>query len=324
MTRDRGRLLGAGILLVLAALGAASCGAATQPAGLTGATQAPAGSASPSAPSTGPPGTQTPEQRAEQDAAAILAAFVAPPGARHLAAPPVGLKSPSDLPGTPDLVDKAGWWQVAGAPRQVLDWMKAHVPHRFTLDGWGALDRGTGPIWSDSFDLPAVPGVLLSRQLVLNATSAGNGRTAIRVDAQVIWLPARAPGETIPAGATAVTLSLTPEMNARNKAPAPVTVTDQATVRKLTGLIDGLPLFPEGTYSCPMDNGSSLVLTFRAGHGGPALAVATVRLTGCEGVNLTIGRQQQPGLGPVDGGRSTAAKALKTAGLNWDLNRDVM
>jgi len=310
--------------MVFAALGAASCGVTTQPAGLTGATQAPAGSASPPARSTGQPGTATPKQRAEQDAAAILAAFVAPPGARHLAAPPAGLKSPSGLPGTPDLVDKAGWWQVAGEPRQVLDWMKAHVPHRFTLDGSGALDRGTGPIWSDDFDLPAVPGVLLSRQLVLNATSAGRGQTAIRVDAQVTWLPARAPGETIPTEATAVTLSLTPGMDTHNKAPAPVTVTDQATVRKLTALVDGLPLFPEGTYSCPMDDGSSLALTFRAGRGGPALAVATVNLAGCEGVNLTIGGQRQPGLGPVAGGRSTAAQALKTAGLNWNLNRYVI
>ena len=314
MTRKRGRLLGAGIMMAFAALLTASCGS-VQSAGLR---QAPAGSATPRTQSAGQPGAETPKQRAEEDAAAILAAFVAPPGARHLAAPPAGLESPSSLPGTPDLVDKAGWWQVAGDPRQVLDSMKAHVPHRFTLGGWGTLDRGTGPIWSDDFDLPAVPGVLLSRQLVLNTTSAGSGETAIRVDAQVIWLPARAPGEMIPGGATAVTLSLTQGMNTHDKAPAPVTVTDQATVRKLTALINSLPLFPAGSYSCPMDDGSSLALTFRDGS---ALAVAKVSLTGCEGVDLTIGGQRQPGLGPVDGGRSTAVKALQAAGLNWDLNR---
>jgi len=299
--------------MVIAALGIANCGT-TQPASLARSTQPPAGSASPHTGFTGQSGSETPKQRAEQDAAAILAAFVAPPGARHLAAPPVGLKSPSDLPGTPDLVDKAGWWQVAGDPRQVLDWMKEHVPHRFTLDGSGTLDRGTGPIWSDDFDLPAVPGVLLSRQLALNATSAGSGQTAIRVDAQVVWLPARAPGERIPAGVTAVVLSATPGADLNAKLPA--TVTDQATIGKLTALIDGLPRFPAGTYSCPNDNGDSLLLTFLAGRSGLVLAVATVKLAGCEGVNLTVSGQQQPGLGPVAGGRSTAGKVLQIAGLH--------
>jgi hypothetical protein len=316
MTRDRSRLLGAAIMTVFAALGAASCGTTTQTAGLAG-TQTPGGSARPPAGSTGQAGTETPKQRAEQDAAAILAAFVAPPGARRLAAPPAALKSPSGLPATPDLIDKAGWWQVAGDPQQVLDLAKAHVPHRFTLSGWGTLDRGAGPIWSDTFDLPAVPGVLLSRQLIVDATSAGSGQTAIRVDAQVIWLPARAPGEMIPAGVTAVALSLSAGTNAHAKPPA--TVTDQGTVRKLTALVDGLPRFPDGSYSCPMDNGASLVLTFRAGRSGPVLAVATVKLAGCEGVNLTVGGEQQPGLGPVGGGRSTAAKALKIAGLHWSV-----
>jgi hypothetical protein len=313
MTRDRGRLLGAAIMMVFAALGAVSCGT-TQSASLARSAQAPAGSASPHTGSTGQSGTETPKQRAEQDAAAILAAFVAPPGARHLAAPPVGLKSPAGLPGTPDLVDKAGWWQVAGDPRQVLDLAKAHVPHRFTLSGWGTLDRGTGPIWSDTFDLPAVPGVLLSRQLIVDATSAGSGQTAIRVDAQVTWLPARAPGERIPAGVTAVSLAMTPGASLNAKLPA--TVTDQATVSKLTALIDGLPRFPEGAYNCPMDNGASLVLTFRAGRSGPVLAVATVKLAGCEGVNLAVRGQQEPGLGPMAGGRSTAGQVLKIAGLH--------
>ena len=319
-------------MVVLATLGAASC-AATQPAGLAVSTQPPAEATrqagsqppqqqpqppqQPQPQPPQPPQQPPPQQRAEQDAAAILAAFVAPPGARRLAAPPAGLNSPSDLPATPDLVDKAGWWQVAGDPRQVLDRAKAHVPHRFTLDGSGTLDRGTGTIWSDDFGLPAVPGVLLSRQLTVATTSAGSGQTAIRVDAQVTWLPARAPGERIPAGATAVTLSLTRGATVNAKPPA--TVTGQATVRKLTALIDGLPLFPAGAYSCPNDNGASLVLTFRAGRGGPVLAVATVKLAGCEEVDLTIGGQQQPTLGPVAGGQATAVKAVAIAGLNWSV-----
>src|SRR6202044_278905 len=66
--------------------------------------------------------------------------------------------------------------------------------------------------------------------------------------------PERAPSETIPAGARAVTVAL----------------------------VTGLPRFPAGRYSCPLDGGARLVLTFRAAPGGPASAVATVALEGCE------------------------------------------
>jgi hypothetical protein len=48
--------------------------------------------------------------------------------------------------------------------------------------------------------------------------------------------------------------------------------------------------------------------------------VVTVDLEGCEGVNLRDSRGQA-GLGAPDGGRGTAARALKIAGLNWNLGR---
>ena len=129
------------------------------------------------------------------------------------------------------------------------------------------------------------------------------------------------PSGRIPAAATAVTLTMKSGLGAHAKGPAPVTITNQATVGKLAALIDGLPLFPSGTYNCPMDDGSSLMLTFSAGRGGPALATATVALSGCQGVDLTTSGKQQPGLGTPDGGRPDAAQALKLAGLHWNMPR---
>jgi hypothetical protein len=134
-------------------------------------------------------------------------------------------------------------------------------------------------------------------------------------------VPVRGPGETIPARATTVTLALKPGANAHVNLPHPDTVTDPAKIRQLTALINRLPAFPAGVYSCPLDNGASLVLTFGVGRGRPALAVATVKLEGCEGVDLTVSGVSWPALGPLDGGRQTAAQALKIAGLNrWSLN----
>jgi len=329
MTRGRGRLFGAGITAMFLAFGIAGCGTATRPADLPPGTP-PAGvaatptptPASPRPGSTGQPGTDTPKQRverAEGDAAAILAAFIAPPGARHLTTPPAASRGvPEQLAGfplTPDFVDKVGWWQVAGDPRQVINWISVHEPNRFDLGGTGVPGWGSGPSWSDVLGLPPVPGVLVARNMAITTARAGSGQTIIRVDALVAWMPVRPPGETIPPGATAVTLSLNPSSGARQ--PAPVTVTSQAVVRKLIGLIDGLPLYPPGPISCANGDNSSLVLTFRAGPGGPVLAVATLNLETCEQVNLTIGGRPQPTLGPLAGGYSTALAAQRIAGLNW-------
>lgn len=274
-----------------------------------------------------PTSTPTNKQRAEQDAAAIRAAFVAPPGARRLkTAPGVSggvLTTTTQQPATPNLVDKAGWWQVAGDPKQVLSWVDKHIPGRFTLDGSETESTGKGAanILADTFALPSVPGVLNSRQLIVEVVAAGGGQTDIRVDAQVIWLPPRTPSETLPAGVSAVTLTLGPDMNVHNSPPKPVTVTDAAKVRELVALINGLPTFPAGSYSCPEDGGARLVLTFSAHAGAPASAAATVSLEGCEGVDLVIGGARQPGLGSPDGGRQVAAQALKIVGLSWNLAR---
>jgi hypothetical protein len=268
-----------------------------------------------------PAKTQTPNQRAVADANAILASFAVPTGAQQLPAAPTVedgvLKSPAKTAGTPDLVDKAEWWIAPGAPQSVLAWEAAHLPDRFSKPGTGA---GSGPgfrTWSLIASLPGLPGVLDSRELVVTAVQDGD-KTAIRVDAEVAWQAARPASEKVPAAAKAVTVSLDLGLNQGDrKPPKPVTITDQATVRKLTALINGLALFPPGAFNCPADFGGTLVLTFRAGPGTAALAVATAHLSGCDGVGFTIGGTSQPEL--AGSGTDGGAAILKTAGLSWKI-----
>ncbi len=119
------------------------------------------------------------------------------------------------------------------------------------------------------FSLPDIPGVLDSRELVVEVVQDGD-KTAIRVDAQVTWQPARPASEKVPAAAKAVTISMDLGLNQRGKKPPkPVTITDRAKVRKLTALINSLALFPPGTFNCPADFGDDLMLTFRARPGTP-------------------------------------------------------
>jgi hypothetical protein len=81
------------------------------------------------------------------------------------------------------------------------------------------------------FALPAVPDVLTQRELVVLAVRSGS-QTAIRVDAQVVWLPARPVAERVPPAARVLTVTPVFGFN-----PAPraarldraFTVTDPAT-----------------------------------------------------------------------------------------------
>jgi hypothetical protein len=263
--------------------------------------------------------TPSPRRRAVADADAILASFAVPRGARKLpVAPAVDggvLTSPAQKPGWPDLVDKAGWWLAAGAPQQVLAWEAAQLPHRFSWAGSGSMSGpGTETSWFEVFSLPDITGVLDSRELVVEVVADGK-KTAIRVDAQVTWQPGRPASEKVPAAAKAVTISEDLGLNrGAKKPPKPVTITDPDKVRKLIALIDGLPLTQPGAFHCPAGFGDSLTLTFRAGRGTPALAVATVDLSGCEQLGFTVGGKPQPTLATVSGPR-----ILKIAGLAWKI-----
>src|SRR5215469_2885449 len=148
--------MGPFLLLIAGVILAVSCG------GVTFAPHAAQSSGTPAA-SGGPSGT--PRQRAAADARAILGQFVPPPGAVRLAKRPA-------LPGGygeyPDIIldsttqaDVVGWWRARGAATALLAWEKAHISRTFS----GQDVIGGPPSWSTLYTLPAVPGVLPTRQL---------------------------------------------------------------------------------------------------------------------------------------------------------------
>ena len=89
-------------------------------------------------------------QQAKAEAAAILGAFIPPPGAQRLAAPPGGvggkLDNPIFMSGDPDTVYSASLWKAQGmSPLQVLTWEKAHLSSRFRLTFVGGEAAPTRP-----------------------------------------------------------------------------------------------------------------------------------------------------------------------------------
>jgi hypothetical protein len=264
---------------------------------------------------------------------------VVPPGARELPGAPSGqasqLKNITGSSGSPNWIDKAGFWQVKGDPQQVLAWTASHVGRSHT--SLGTITNLPVPgrpetVWENDYVLPPVPAVEDTRELTVEVADAGNGQTAIRVDAQVTWLPAREASETVPAAATAVTLSVIPDGNLSTKPPQPETITSPAAVRRVTAMVNSLPVFPPGPRECgPGPDGAALVLTFLAAPKGRVLASAVVELEGCEPVIFGSGATKitddietwgAPGvvtLGVPFQGNALAVSVLKTVGSKWNL-----
>lgn len=251
--------------------------------------------------------------RAVAEAAAILRAFVVPPGGQRLPKAPEILKVPSSTLVSTALVDDVSFWGAPGQPQAVLAWEQAHLPRRFTPED---ADFGP-PSWDRTFSLTPVPGVLNARDLVVEVTAAGHGQTAIRVDAQVSWQPLRPAAERVPSGARVVTItqlaSLGPHVS---RPPAPVRITDLAVVRRLAALVDSLQLSTIGPVaSCPLALGGGIQLTFLAGAGGPPLAVAQGP-GACGTVQFSVGGKPQPALQITD---SFIPQVLKLTDLNWKI-----
>ncbi len=311
MRRDIPRIPVITILAVSAATAVAACGT-------THANTAPPPAASRSSSlATSPPALMaTPRQQAVADAAAILASFVAPPGARRLQTAPAidggVLKNASDFPVSTALVDDTSWWLTPGQPQAVLAWEKARLPRKFAPG-----DTTFGQTQSYTFSLPPVSGVLNTRDLVVEVVSAGGGQTAIRVDAQVTWQPPRSAAERVPSAARLVTITQLPStLPGSKRPPAPVTITDAAVTEKIAALVDELPVSTLGIASCPAMLGGGIELTFRAKAGGPVLAVAN-SAGACDTVAFTLNGRQQPALA---GSASFVPKVLKIAGLPWKVS----
>lgn len=309
--------LGFGLILLAAAI-TTGCATSATTAGVADKASVSARPASPSVPAKSSAAGQPTRSRAQAAAAALLAGFVAPPGARRLAGPPElpdGLeRSAQSSMVSNSMVDEAAFWEAPGDPRSVLAWEQARLTgKRFTL---GDADFGP-PSWDREFDLPAA-GVLTSRALIVEVVGAGGGQTAIRLDADVAWQPSRPPRDLVPDAARVVTVTELASANPRAKRPPPpVTITDPAVVGRLAALVDSLPVSPlnNEVVSCPAALGGGLQLAFRTRAGGPVVALVRTDQP-CGMVDFTATGQQPLGL---ENNPGVDRQILAIASLPWKL-----
>jgi hypothetical protein len=98
-------------------------------------------------------------------------------------------------------------------------------------------------------------------------------------------------------------------------APAPAPA---VKVARIAAVVNGLPRFPDGTFSCPADFGGQMRLTFSARPGGPALARLTAQYGGCGSVSVRIGSLDMPALTEYpDSGPPLQQQVLAIAGVSW-------
>ena len=234
-----------------------------------------------------------------------------PLGGQRLAKAPDVLKVPSSTLVSTTLVNDVSFWRAPGQPQAILAWEQAHLPCGFTPED---ADFGP-PSWDRTFSLTPIPGVLNARDLVVEVAAAGNGQTAIRVDAQVSWQPPRPASERVPSAARVVTITQLPSPDPHaSRPPAPVTITDLVVVRRLAALLDSLQLSTIGPgASCPAPPGGGIRLAFLARAGGPPLAVAQGPAA-CGTVQFSAGGKRQPALQITD---SFIPQVLKLADLHW-------
>jgi hypothetical protein len=240
--------------------------------------------------------------RADQDAHALLARAVLPAGAARLAQAPAGANLiANDLPhvATPDLSDAHAYWRVAGTPGAVLAYVGAHTAHIGPAEPGSAGGPGGGYSWVQ-LALRPVAGVFDERSLVIKVVGLRDGATAVRVDAQVVWVIPRPSSERVPAAVREIDVTRAPP---RKPATASVTVTSPATITKIVSLINALPTVQPYVMSCPSwpSDTPVVTLTFRASRAGRVLAqaselaTATEPTTGCDAMSLTLrGKPQTP------------------------------
>ncbi|MDQ2812585.1 MAG: hypothetical protein M3Z75_12130 [Actinomycetota bacterium] len=92
-----------------------------------------------------------------------------------------------------------------------------------------------------------------------------------------------------------------PPAGSQHARPVSVTITDQARIRQVSGLLDGLsPASPGEEWSCPAFTDGVVNLAFKNSASGRTLAVAQFNMSGCPDVDLTIAGAQQGLVIPSD------------------------
>jgi hypothetical protein len=264
------------------------------------------------------------EPSAQADAAAMLAEVPLPVGSSESSTDPAEagslLAGPGfGPPGTPNAVDEHAWWLVPVTPAETLAYICAHLPPDTTQPmtvGGGLTGSNLPENMIAAFTWPGNAGTL-----AVWVVRRANGSTALRMDAEIVWVTPRPATAKIPAGARLLTISAHKTgrtlRGIKSNRPAllgrlPSRVTSIARIEKVVALLNELPVYQPGIRHCPMEPGASVQLSFYTRPGASPLAIADIDTAGCGGVSLTIDGMAEPEL---EGGWPSVEEISRTLGI---------
>lgn len=198
----------------------------------------------------------------------LLGRALLPPGSAPTPAPPTAvLDHPPQSLATPNLAEATRFAVAPGSPTQDVTYLMGHRPAGFTKLGSGSGSAGSNTSTSFQFVIDGIAGLpegVNSGRLLITVAPGGAGGSAIRVDAQVTWLPPKPPGATVPGDDRVAVVSILESLPENPGLPPPrrVVITDQAAVARLAAAADQLPAALPATRSCPADLGTSYVVAF--------------------------------------------------------------
>ncbi len=173
-------------------------------------------------------------------------------------APVPVLRQPAQVPESPYLLGVHRWWHVPLSPSDALASFQAHPPAGLRLRGSGSAGRwGTTTMRylifegrpTHDYDAPT-----------LLVEVAGEGQaSAVRADAQVVWVPPRSAAEEVPPSVRQV--ALIAYRGNPSQVLAHVTLSG-AEARQLVRIANDLPRDNRGSHGCTLDTGFRMRMAF--------------------------------------------------------------
>ena len=219
-----------------------------------------------------------------------------PPGAKVAHHLPAGLPSqPGEAMLTSNAVNATGFWTLNMTRTQAVQYLQQHEPAPTQLQSQVGFQAPIEGVEYEAFYANNPPqGV--QQALVTVAIASTPVGSAVRIDAEVIWIPLRSTEESISAGITAVTIQ-----DDGYSPPHSVTLTDLTAITAVTDAFNQLSAIPSifcvgGPIMKGVDH--SYTLSFvDYGSKNPSLTAGT---TGCGSIAVQIHGQEQPQLRPTD------------------------
>jgi hypothetical protein len=235
----------------------------------------------------------TTRARAEHAAKEVLAQFRVPPGSRSVSTPPRGtnpnILAPIPLGhgafGSPYLVDRHRYFLVPGTAQAIAGWMAVHPPA-----GWSGLFNGRCRAATAGKRCLMVFGHAntgdfkgLDPQLLVKTIQIAGHRSVVRVDTDFAWFGPKNQFDSIPPGATVMTVAAAGPKNRVLR-----TIRDEGSINAFRTRIDSLRAFPPNQACTANLVGPPYLYSFKTTARAAPFAMVFVDLSGCTTVDVEV------------------------------------